>query len=114
MRVTKFDDAQRYETPGHFDMAGLRLQGHPASVTSGITVSLSYFLPAGGAERSGSDTEKIYVVLEGAVTIVTDDGEQTLGRLDSCHLAPGQARSIVNRTNAVATMLVIVVPKVAP
>jgi hypothetical protein len=110
MHVTRFDDALRYETPGHFEMAGLRLQGGEASATGGVSVSLSYFLPGGGAERAGSNTEKIYVVLDGALTIVTDDGEATLEQLDSCRLAPGEARSIVNRSNAVATMLVVVVP----
>jgi uncharacterized cupin superfamily protein len=113
MDVTRIADARRYETVGHFDMVGLRLLGAPATVTSGTTVSLSYFLPGGGAERSASNTEKFYVVLEGEVTIVTDAGEATLGRLDSCCLAPGEARSVVNRGNTVATMLVIVNPKAA-
>ena len=38
--------------------------------------------------------------------VVTDDGETTLGKYDSCRLAPGEARSIVNRTNSPASMLV--------
>ena len=33
-----------------------------------------------------------------------------LEALDSCRLAPGEARSIANRGNVVATMLVVVVP----
>jgi uncharacterized cupin superfamily protein len=110
MHVTRFEDARRYDTPGHFEMAGLRLQGGEASATGGVSVSLSYFLPGGGAERAGSNTEKIYVVLDGEVTVTTDDGEATLEALDSCRLAPGEARAIANRGNVVATMLVVVVP----
>ena len=112
MQITRIADANRYETAGHFDMVGLRLQGAPASQTSGLTVSLSYFLPAGGAHRSASNTEKLYVVLDGEVTVVTDDGETVLQRLDSVHLTPGEARAIRNDGSAVATLLVIVLPEV--
>ena len=110
MHVTHFADAKRYETKGHFEMAGLMLQGGAASKTSGVFLSLSYFLPAGGADRSASPTEKFYIVLEGAVTIITDGGEHTLGPMDSCHLEPGEARAIVNKGNTVAHMLVVVCP----
>ena len=110
MQITKFSDARRYETKGHFEMAGLMLQGGQASKTSGVLLSLSYFLPGGGADRAASATEKFYLVLEGAVTIVTDDGEHTLGPMDSCHLEPNEARAIVNRGNTVAHMLVVVCP----
>jgi quercetin dioxygenase-like cupin family protein len=47
------------------------------------------------------------VVVDGKVTVTTDEGETTLGPLDSCRLAPGEARSIVNRTNHPASMLVV-------
>jgi len=110
MQVTRFVDAGRYDTKGHFEMAGLMLQGGQASRTSGVLVSLSYFLPGGGAHRSASATEKIYVVLEGTVTLITDEGEAALGAMDSCHLAPGEARAIENRGNTVARMLVVVLP----
>lgn len=110
MQVTRFVNAERYATKGHFEMAGLMLQGGQASKTSGMLVSLSYFLPGGGAQRSASATEKVYVVLEGAVTLITDDGETTLGVMDSCHFAPGEARAIENRGNTVARMLVVVLP----
>ena len=109
MQITRFSDAQKYETTGHFDMAGLRLQGGAATRTDGVTISLSYFLPGGGADRSASPTEKYYVVLDGEVTIGLDEGEQILGPLDSCHLAGGEARSILNWGKTVARMLVVIV-----
>jgi quercetin dioxygenase-like cupin family protein len=52
--------------------------------------------------------EKIYVVLEGSVTIELEGGEtHVLSRLDSCFIPGGEAREIRNEGNAVATMLVI-------
>ena len=110
MQITRFSDTRQYDAKGHFAMAGLQLQGGAASKTSGVVVSLSYFLPGGGAEHSASPTEKFYIVLEGSVTVTTDDGEHILGPLDSCHLVPGEARSIVNQGNTVAQMLVVVCP----
>lgn len=39
--------------------------------------------------------------------MVTDEGEVTLGPLDSCRLAPSEARAVENRTNLPASMLVV-------
>jgi glyoxylate utilization-related uncharacterized protein len=88
-------------------MTGLRLQGMYASPSKGFWVGLSNFLPEGGAESSASNAEKVYVVLSGEITIVTDEGETTLGALDSCYLAAGERRSIINRSTTPASMLVI-------
>jgi len=41
------------------------------------------------------------------VTISTDDGDTELGPLDSCHLAAGERRSIINPTNRPASMMVV-------
>jgi quercetin dioxygenase-like cupin family protein len=107
VHVTRIADARPYEAPKHFDMRSLRLQGFDASDTESFWVGLSHFLPAGGAERDATPLEKVYVVIDGEVTVVTDDGEQTLRRLDSCHLAPGEARAVENRTNLTASMIVV-------
>ena len=108
MHVTRIGDAKPYEAKLHHAMIALQLQGGAENDTKHFTLGLSHFLPGGGADNSTSATEKIYLVVAGPVTIVTDAGETTLGPLDSCHLAPGEARSIVNRTNQVATMAVII------
>ena len=60
--------------------------------------------------KATTPLEKVYVVIEGEVTVVTDEGEATLGPLDSIYLAPSEARAIENRTNAAASMLVVMPP----
>jgi quercetin dioxygenase-like cupin family protein len=71
-------------------------------------VGLSHFLPQGGAEMDAGPLEKIYVVLAGEVTIELGDGTvHVLKPLDSCHIPGGEARSIRNQGNAIATMLVL-------
>jgi quercetin dioxygenase-like cupin family protein len=106
MDVTRLDQAKAYEAPGHFDMRGLRLQGFDASPTEGFWVGLSNFLPGGGAQMDATPLEKVYVVVEGEVTVTTEAGDTVLRRFDSCRLAAGEARSIENRTNLPALMLV--------
>jgi mannose-6-phosphate isomerase-like protein (cupin superfamily) len=85
----------------------LRLQGYDASDAEAFSVGLSHFLPGGGAEFDATPIEKVYVVVSGEVTVVTDEGEVTLRPLDSCRLAPGEARAVENRTNLPASMLVV-------
>lgn len=107
MHVTRIAEAPRYEAPEHYDMACLRLQGREASTTHAMWVGMSQLLPGGHTSLSASDKEKIYVVISGEVTIRTETGEATLGPLDSCVIAPGEARALENHTNLTAMVLLL-------
>lgn len=107
MHVTTLAGLAPYAAPGHFGMTAFRLQGQDASPNRSFWCGLSRFEPGGGAERSSSALERVYVVIEGCMTVTTDDGERDLLPLDSCRIAPGEARALVNRTDAPVTMLVI-------
>jgi quercetin dioxygenase-like cupin family protein len=108
MQITRFAEARRYDAPKHFDMRSLRLQGFDVSASKFAWVGLSYFLPQGGAQMDAGPLEKIYVVIEGEVTLELADGStEVLHALDSCHIPGGEARAIRNDGNAVATMLVV-------
>ena len=108
MKVTRFEDAQPYEAPKHFDMRGLRLQGWDVSDSQNFWVGLSQFLPGGGASMDASPLEKVYVVMSGEVTIILDNGEETVLRAkDSCFIGPNESREIINKSNDTAYMLVI-------
>ena len=108
MQVKRLADAQRYDAPKHFDMRSLRLQGLEASAADFAWVGLSYFLPGGGAEMDAGASGKIYVVLDGEVTIHLADGAtHALAKLDSCFIPAGEARAIRNAGNVVAAMLVV-------
>jgi len=108
MQITRFAHARRYDAPKHFDMRSLRLQGFDASASKFAWVGVSHFLPQGGAEMDESALEKIYVVLEGAVTVTLADGTaHVLRALDSCHIPGGEGRRICNDGNSVATMLIV-------
>lgn len=107
MQITRLAAAEPYEAPKHHAMRALRLQGFDVTEAKSFWVGLSHFLPGGGAEMDATPIEKVYVVLDGEVTVVTEAGEETLAPLDSCHLAPSEARAVENRTNRPASMLVI-------
>lgn len=107
MQIVRIDDAKPYVAPKHFDMRSLRLQGFDASDARNFWVGLSHFLPGGGAEMDQTPLEKVYVVLAGEVTVITDSGTHTLLPLDSCYLAPNEARAVENRSNLPASMLVV-------
>ena len=108
MQITRFAEAKRYDAPKHFDMRSLRLQGFEVTQSEFAWMGLSYFLPGGGAEMDSGPLAKLYVVLDGEVTIELATGEiHVLRALDSCHIAAGEARAIRNVANTVATMLVV-------
>ena len=107
MEINRLADLEEYEAKGPFDMIGFRMQGFDASDTENFWVGLSYFLPGGGTTHSATPIEKVYVGIEGELTVITDDGEDNLRPMDSCYLAPNEGRSIINRTNKIATILVI-------
>ena len=114
MQITRLADAKRYDAPKHFDMRSLRLQGLEASATDFAWLGLSYFLPGGGALSDTGTVGKIYVVLDGEVTIDLGNGStHVLAKLDSCFIPAGESRAIRNAGNIVATMLVVMpCPKV--
>jgi mannose-6-phosphate isomerase-like protein (cupin superfamily) len=107
MDVTRIDAARPYDAPGHHGMTALRLQGHAASGATSAWIGLSHFLPGGGANTSASAVERMYVVVEGEITVLVGDTAVTLGPLDSCHIPPGETRAVENRTNRPASMLVV-------
>ena len=115
MQVTKYKDAKRYEAANYFDVSALRLQGQEATKTSAFWCGVSHYLPGGRAEKSASDFERVYMVLDGEITVTTDQGVVVLGPMDSVHIAPKETRTVVNNSNHVCTMLVTVSnAKVAP
>ena len=107
MQVTKFDSAKPYDARGHFGMTAMRLQGGDITECADFWVGLSTFLPGGGAEWGSGPTGKVYVVVEGAVTVKTETDEVELGPMDSVFIEPNEKRSVLNQSNHAATMLVV-------
>ncbi|MGI9523506.1 MAG: cupin domain-containing protein [Hyphomicrobiaceae bacterium] len=108
MHIKQFKDAQPYEAPNHWNVVGLRLQGFEEGGPKNQWIGLSQFLPGGGAGPDATPFEKVYVVLEGEMTVIVDGSEVTLKKYDSCTIPPNEVRKIENRRNDVCTMLVVI------
>jgi len=108
MHVKRFADAKLYEAPNHRGVVGLRLQGFEEQGPKNQWVGLSQFLPGGGAGPDATPFEKVYVVLDGEMTVIVGDKETVLGPMDSCTIPPGEVREIVNRSNHICKMLVVI------
>lgn len=105
MHIVRFEAAPGYEAPGHSDMRMLRLQGREAGPSDSLWLGVSHILPGGGTALDASGLEKMYVVLEGEVTISNGIETVTLGQWDTCRIAPHEGRQLSNRSNRVATVL---------
>lgn len=112
MHLTPFTEAQPYEAAGHEKMIMHRLQGMEAGPSQSIWMGHSELLPDAYTTFSSSEVEKFYLCLDGSVEITTQlPGEplQTivLRPMDSCRIAPNEARQLRNRSHQTARLLLV-------
>ncbi|NMA91908.1 MAG: cupin domain-containing protein [Firmicutes bacterium] len=108
MKTVKANKGTPYEAKRHFHMWGLKKVDRETAA-SRLTVSISHFLPNGGAEMSSSAKERVYYLLSGALTVAGPEEEHLLEEGDLLYIAPGEERAIKVRGVNPATVLVIIV-----
>ncbi len=108
MKKVQIDQVKPYEPARHFKMAALKVHGREETGSQKFWVGLSHFLPGGGAEFDASPAEKVYFVLDGEITVRTENEEIALRPWDSVYIGPNEGREIINKTNRTASMLVII------
>lgn len=111
-KVTYASEAVKYEPPGHYDVCCTNLH-KPDQVNDGeVSLGLSHFLPGGGAEMAPAPVEMFYYIVEGEMTVTTDDGQvHVLHAGDSIHMGKGQGRESKNTGIKTAQMLVCLIMK---
>ena len=107
MKVTRLSEAVKYSPPKHDDCYSMHLQHESLGCEAPYWVGCSYYLPGAKAEWDASPLDKIYIVLEGELTIAFDDQVTTLGPMDSIWIGPNENREVHNESNNVVTMLVV-------
>ena len=113
MKKVAFADISNWGMPpAHFNMRSARFMGadrdraHRASGAASPSTS-----PGAASSGRGEDSpnEKVYLVLEGELTLTGKDGRKiVLGPKDSIYIGPGEGRSLLNTGSDGATMLVVV------
>lgn len=108
MEVVRFDGAPIYTAPGHDDVVARRLQGAPASAAAFALVGHSHVPDGAVIPMDRGAIDKIYVVTEGALAILQEDGARhDLHVGDSIFIPAGEGRAVVNDSGGAAAMIVV-------
>jgi quercetin dioxygenase-like cupin family protein len=107
MKVTRLKDAEQYVAPNHYEMRSVRLQGFDTEGPQTFWTGYSRFYPGGGAGPDSSPLEKVYIVLDGQLTVKADGQEVILGPMDSCYIGGNVEREVKNNSDAIASMIVV-------
>lgn len=108
MKKITLDIVKPYAAAGHFNMTAMRFSGKEETGATKFWVGMSHFLPGGGAEFSGSPTEKFYFVLDGEINVKTEKEEITLKKNEGVFIPADEKRSIINNSKLPATTLVVI------
>ena len=111
MEIVRFRDAAVYMLPDHQQVVAKRLQGAEASGAGFVLVGHSLFPPGAIVPMGVAPFGRIYVVVEGALTVEQADGTRhRLALWDSVFVPPGEARAVTNDTDAPAVIIVVTPP----
>lgn len=114
MEVVRFAEAPHYTLPGHDEIVARRLQGVEASSAKFAVIGHSSFPEGAVVPMDAGSTDKIYVVIEGELTVDEADGRAyVLSVGDSILIPAGEPRAIRNASTRAAAMIVVT-PVAAP
>ena len=111
-KITKKNEATKYEAPGHFECLTTRLH-NPEDVNDGtIVMGLSHFLPGGGANMAPAKFEMVYYIQKGEMTVTLDDGKEYV--LSLIHICSATGFSPLPRVFRTWTVAVYCRPRRRP
>ena len=99
MKTVKDATGTPYEAPKHYGVYGLHR----------VKVFYSYLQPNGGAEMSGSPTEKIYYVVRGSITVNGKDESHVLNKGDLIFIGANEEREMIINNGKPAEVLVFII-----
>jgi len=108
MKMIKKESGNPYEAKGHSGCWAVRKMD-AAKDSHRLSISLSHFLPQGGAEMSSSPKERAYFILSGSMLVKGKTEEYRLSQGDLIYIAPGEEREVqVIGTEPVTSLVIIV------
>ena len=107
-KVNRLSDAAKYTAPGHSaTVHTMHLQHKNLGSEAPYWVGCSYYLPGAQSDWGATPLDKIYVCLAGELTVRLQNETLTLGAMDSIWIGPDEPRELINQSNEVATLLVV-------
>ncbi len=106
MNICRAGEGKPYQAPAHYGQWGS--QYFKAEGISKLTVSVSHFLPNGGAELKAVP-ELVYYVLSGSIIVQGKAQEQVLNAGDLVHFDAGEERAFKVNGQMPASLLVVLV-----
>ncbi len=106
MHICKAGKGNPYQAPAHYSQWGS--QYFKGEGNSRLTVSVSHFLPNGGAEMKAVP-ELVYYVLSGSILIQGKADEHILDAGDLVHFDAGEERAFKVNGQVPASLLVVIV-----
>ena len=107
MYIRTVNDAEHYETHNHQKCHAGSLAGFEYYGSKNFWVGYSRLLPGGGAGPDSSPLEKVYVIINGSLTIKVDGNTKIANPGDTVFIPGGKEREIRNETNEVVIMNVV-------
>ena len=109
LHLTRWADAQSYAPPHHSGVTARRHHLRQADGGSPAFVSTRRS-PTGSAESTETTYDTIYVILDGELGVSVDGQTEILASGDSVFLPAGTVRSLSNRAETEARLVVVAVP----
>ena len=108
MKLIKKAEGQPYDAKAHFNVWSTnKLEAGKDS--RNLSISLSHFLPHGGAEMTSSPKERAYYVISGSIMVKGKGEKFVLEPGDTIYIAAGEEREVSVVGTEPATILVMIV-----
>jgi mannose-6-phosphate isomerase-like protein (cupin superfamily) len=106
--ATRFKEAPPYAAANHNDCEAVRIQGMNVSPMDKFWTGISRFTPGAGAQWHAGDSDKVYVVLEGEISLEAETESVVNGVSDSAFIGSNERRRIVNASEEPASWVAVI------
>ena len=108
MRLIMRNEGTYYEAKNHFGIWGIKKLADGEA--KNLSISISEFLPNGGALMTASEKDRVYMVLRGTMDVNGEDGSfYPMERGDMIFIPAGEKREIKVIGGTACRILVIIV-----
>ena len=109
MRLVKATEGEYYDAKNHYGIWGVK-KVYDTEGAGNLSISISEFLPNGGALLTASVKDRVYMVLRGTMDVLGENGERfSMEENDMIFIPAGEKREIKVTGSVACRILVIIV-----